>query len=351
MRGEPAAKLRWLAGLILLVGVAAAIWLALDHVAPRPDWLQVEAPRLAVAGQRVLFRVRLSPMAEATRLCGDLHGGRKRDTGVKYLATGGSRAAGREGGAFDFEMKVPSGTGLRFVAGVFFLSPTENWRDRTMAASTIFIPVSTNALDGANLQLEPVALLPSGERPKEHSPPAAAPRWLTGLLFLITAVLAWGGSSSPTDSSLGAGVGHRWWRVLAVALALAGLWEVFGLESWIGVHARAAARAWELYYPRAIFQKAVVSAALVASILFFVLVRRARAASRRLLGPFALYLVIAVVNLISWHPIDNIADRCWHGLTLVQALKLGCAAMTLLAVRKAAGSSAVILVGKNPTTC
>jgi len=34
------------------------------------------------------------------------------------------------------------------------------------------------------------------------------------------------------------------------------------------------------------------------------------------------------------HAIDKLADLSRHGVSLVQALKLGCAAMTLLGVRR-----------------
>jgi len=49
---------------------------------------------------------------------------------------------------------------------------------------------------------------------------------------------------------------------------------------------------------------------------------------------FVLYPAIAAVNVVSLHVIDRVADLSWHGVSLVQALKLGCAAMTLQGVRK-----------------
>jgi hypothetical protein len=62
-----------------------------------------------------------------------------------------------------------------------------------------------------------------------------------------------------------------------------------------------------------------------------------------LLVGFGLYLGISVVNLVSLHVIDQIADLSWHGLSLVQALKLGCTAMTLggvvVASRKPSGNA------------
>jgi NO-binding membrane sensor protein with MHYT domain len=136
------------------------------------------------------------------------------------------------------------------------------------------------------------------------------------------------------------GPDRHWWRVLAVLLALACLWEFLGLESWLGAHARAMARAGDFYYPRAVFQKVVISITVAALAAFLIFVQRARSSRRLLLAGFGLYLGISVVNLVSLHAIDQIADLSWRGLSLVQALKLGCAAMTL---------GGVFVAGRKPT--
>lgn len=186
-------------------------------------------------------------------------------------------------------------------------------------------------------RLELLRVQPPGDATTDHPRPAAAPRWLTALLFLVAAVAAWGGGPSADGPSGVPGHGRQWWQVLAVAMALACLWELFGLESWLGAQARAMARTEDLYYPRAVFQKVVISVTIAATVLFFLFIRLMRSSYRLLLASFALYLAISGVNLVSWHPIDRVADLSWHGLTLVQALKLGCAALTLVpCARKAA---------------
>jgi hypothetical protein len=43
---------------------------------------------------------------------------------------------------------------------------------------------------------------------------------------------------SAKGSNRGPGDGNRCWRVLAVAVALACLWGLFGLENWLGAQAR-----------------------------------------------------------------------------------------------------------------
>jgi hypothetical protein len=335
MQCEPAAKLRGGIGLILLVAAAAAVWWGLDRLEPRADWLRVEAPRRAVAGQRLPLRVHLTPLTEPTLVCADLHWGTTRDTPVGYLATGGSRAVGREGGTFDFEIAIPPTEGLRFVTGIIFLSRTGSWHDHTRVAATEVIPVSSHTVGTVERRLDPLRVRPLGDEADQAPRPAAIPRWLTALLFLAAAVAAWGGGQSLEGSNGEPGPGTRWWQGLAVLLAMACLWELFGLESPLGAQARAMARAGDFYYPRAAFQKAVISVAVTATAVFLFLVRRERGSRWLLLSGLGLYIGISAVNLVSLHGIDKVAGLSWHGLTLVQALKTGCASMTLRGVASA----------------
>jgi hypothetical protein len=330
MQREPKTRLPGWVGLLLLLAAAAAVLWGLDHWERPAAWLRVEAPPRAVAGQTLPLRVHLAPLAEPARLCADLHWGTTRDTSMGYLGTGGSKAVGKEGGTFDFEIRIPSAQGMRFITGILFLSPTGSWQDHTLVAATEVIPVSSNTAEKVETRLEPLRVQPPGDATTEHPRPTAPPRWLTALLFLVAAVAAWGGGPSADGSSGVPGHGNRWWQVLAVAMALACLWELFGLESWLGAQARAMARAEDFYYPRAAFQKVVISVAIAATVFSFLLIRRVRSSYRLLLASFALYLAISGVNLVSWHPIDRVADLSWHGLTLVQALKLCCAALTLV---------------------
>ena len=157
---------------------------------------------------------------------------------------------------------------------------------------------------------------------------------LTGVLFLVAMMAAWGAGQSSRAHDGRPGPETRWWQALVVLLALACLWELFGLESWLGNRARAIARAGDFYYPRALLQKVVISVAVAATVLLLPFIRRVRSPHRLVLVSFALYLAISAVNLVSLHAIDKLADLSWHGVSLVQALKLACAAMTLQGVRR-----------------
>jgi hypothetical protein len=337
MQPEPRARLLGRAGLIVLVVVAAAMWWVLDRSEPRATWLRVEAPRRAVAGQSLPMRVHLAPLAEPTRVCADLHWGTARDRTMGYLAGGGSKAVGKKGGTFDFEILVRPANELRFVTGIIFLSRTGSWGDHTLVAATEVIPVSSNTVDEVEMRLESLRLLPPGDSSTGPRRPAAFPRFLIALLFLAAAVAAW--RISQTSEGPAPELGRRWWQIFAVLLALACLWELSGLEGWLGAHARAMARAGDLYYPRAALQKIVISGVIAATVVFLIFLWRARSSRRLLLAVFGLYLGITAVNLVSLHAIDRIADLSWHGVSLLQALKLACAAMTLQGIRRARRAS------------
>ncbi len=316
------------AGLLLLVVGAALVWWGLQRAESRAKWLRVEAPHRAVADQSLRLRVHVAPLPEPARVCADLHWKPSRDESRGYLAGGGSKAVGREGGTFEFEIKVRPVAGLRFVTGIIFVSRTGNWRDHTLAAATEAIPVSSNALPAAELQMKSLRLQPIENVTSKHPRPAALPRWLTALLFLAAAVAAWTASRAAEGST--PAVDLRGWRIMAVLAVLACLCELCGLEAWLGARLRAMARAGDVYYLRVAVQRVVVSGIVAATILLLIVVWRARRSRRLLLAGLASYLAISLVNLSSLHVIDQVTDLSWRGLSLVQALKLTCAAVCLL---------------------
>ena len=319
-------------GLILFAAAAAIIWWALAGAEHRADWLRLEAPRCALSGQPFPLRVHLAPLAESGILRADLHWGETRDTPMRYLASGSPKAVGKEGGTVDFEIPVPPREGMRFVMGVIYIGPTGSWSDHKLEANTELIPVVSDPTAPKQTGLEPLRIQPSGDALASHPPPAYAPRFLTGLLLLTAMMAAWVAGPSAKAANGRPGPETRWWQTLIVLLALACLWEVFGLDSSMGNRARALARAGDFYYPRAVIQRVVISVAVAAIVLLFPFIWRAHRSHRVVLVSFALYLAISAVNLVSLHAIDKLADLYWHGVSLIQALKLACAAMTLQGV-------------------
>jgi len=223
---------------------------------------------------------------------------------------------------------------MRFVMGVIYFGRTGSWGDHKQAAITELVPVVSEPAKPEETRLEPLGLQPSVEPSPSHPLPAYGPRLLTGLLFLVAMMAAWYPGPPITAPDGRSSPENRWWQVLVVLLGLACLWELLGLESWLGDRARAMAHARNLYYLRTVLQKAVISMAVAAAVLLLPFIRRVRSSHRLVLVFFGLYLAIAAVNLVSLHAIDKVADLSWHRVSLVQALELGCAVMTLEGLRR-----------------
>ena len=278
------------------------------------------------------MRIHLAGLKETGHLGADLHWSNVRDASNGFLASGGAKPVGKEGGRFDFEIRVRATNGLRFVNGIIFLSPTGNWPDHTFAAATELIPVADGD-DGIESTLVRLPIHPLGaEGGRTNVRPTAIPRWMTGLMLLAASAVAWMTLPSISGGREYSSREHRWWQALAAVLALSCIWELFGLENWLGIQARVWARAEDVYYSRALFQKGIISVTIAATLVFLGFVWRKP-------GPFlpsllflGLYLALSIVNLLSLHSIDRYAGLSWHGITLMAALKFACGAATLTGV-------------------
>lgn len=322
--------------MILFVVVTAAAWFWLGRVGDRVAWLTAAAPAHAIPGEALPLRVRVTGLESPSYLRVDLHWANRRDTSNGYLASGEAKWVGREGGAFDFEIMVQPTDGLRFVNGIIYLSPTGSWSNHTFAAATDLIPVTTIRDKGepAMVRLPVHQLSEAGARRNSRS--TVVGRVTTGILWLAASVLAGMAVRSRFNSRESLSRDNGQWKALAVAFLLAAGWELFGLEDRVGNHARAWAHAVDVYYPRALLQKGVISVTLAATLVFLGLGFRQRKPHQPLIF-FGLYLAISVVNLLSFHWIDEYAGLSWQGVTLVEALKLLCAAAALKGVGKALG--------------
>lgn len=311
-----------------------AVWWWLGRLEGRVDWLKVEGSPHATVGEPLPIRVHIAGLTGPSYLCADLHWANTHDTSNGYLASGGAKRVGKEGGSFDFEIRVQATNGLRFVNGIIYLSPTGDWNDRTFAAATGLIPVTSGQNSSASKLVRlPVQLLEDNAQGKIQA--TTIPRLMIGFLLLASAVVAWVNCRFVASSLERSDEKHRRWQVVAAALTLACIWELFGLENWVGNHARALAHAGDVYYSRAVFQKALISATLAATFVFLCFLWRKRGAYQLLLVFFGLYLAISAVNLLSFHSIDKYADLSWHGVTLIEALKFVCAAVILKGVWQA----------------
>jgi hypothetical protein len=226
---------------------------------------------------------------------------------------------------------------MRFVMVVIYFGPTGSWDDHKLAAGTELVKVIGDPTAPKQTWLEPLRIQPTADTSASHPSPAYPTRCLTGLLFLAAMIAAWAAGPSAKAANGRPSQETRWWQALILLLALACLWELFGLESWLGDRARALAVAGDFYYSRVVLQKAVISVVIAALVLLLPFIGRAPSSHRLVLVSFGLYLAISAVNLVSLHAIDQVAELSWRGVSLVRALKLACAAMTLQGVRKMRG--------------
>ena len=120
---ESASPSRFGVAFLLLLAAAAGIWSLLGRMDDDVAWLTVEAPGHAVAGEALPLRVQVTGLKEPSQLAINLHGAVVRDGANDFLAPGGAKAVGKEGGRFDFEIMVHPRTDLHFVNAILFLSP------------------------------------------------------------------------------------------------------------------------------------------------------------------------------------------------------------------------------------
>lgn len=322
----PALRRRAIA-LACFASIAAGLWFwlgRLEHI----DWLVVEGPAQAVVGEPVSLRVHVKRWAVDSKLCVDLHWSRDRNTSLGFLAAGEPKAVNKTGGTFDFTIPVPARDNLHFVNGIIYLSPDGDWNNHTFAATTDLIPMTTTRSVRAT-GLVRLLVRQLAEDTARGVPPKSSPlRLATGLAWLFCAVMfgRWhwraGRFSRPAIKA------PRWGLGFAVGFALAGIWELAGFENMLGNWARSWARAEDIYYPRVLFQKAVLSLILAAVVVWFGFCGRRRRLRWWLLS-FGLYLAITTVNLLSLHALDQYAAISWRGLALVDALKFPCAVIAL----------------------
>lgn len=291
----------------------------------------MQGPRFVESGQALQIRVRLAPLKAPGYVTADLHWARTHDHSQGYLSTGGARQAGVNGGAWDYVIQVPPRPGLRFVRAVIYLSRTGDWNTHSLVAGSEVIEVLTNSPSDSQAQVLPLRMTNERPPPEPYGAISAAPRFLTGLLFLVAAALSWRRFQSEPGDEESNGSGARLWLTAAASFTVAAIWELAGVESRVDSLVRKLAHQEDWYYLRGVVQKVAIS--FIAALVLLVLARVFRAKGpRRLAAVFFLsYVALSAINLVSLHSIDQIANYAWHGVSLIQGLKLGCAvALSLL---------------------
>lgn len=327
--------------LICFVSLVAALWFWLGRWG-EVAWLTVEGPTHVVVGEPVQLRVHLTRGEQDALLCADLHWASDRNTPEGFLAAGDAKVAVHSGGTFDFRVPVPARDNLRFVNGIIYLSPDGQWSNHTFVATTELIPI-TRTRDGRAPVLVRWPLRQLAEDFARIAP-SRSPllRWATGLTWLLAAAVLVRQLRPARNVSMQHTKIPRGLMTVAAGFALAGIWELAGLENLLGNQARSLARAEDLYYPRATFQKLVIAVTIAAALVGLALAWR-KCVARPWLLAFGLYLAVTLVNLLSLHVVDQFAGRSWHGVAFVDAMGLLCAVtamVSLLRTKSPTGAAA-----------
>lgn len=330
-------------GLMLLF---AATWFVLDRSEGRPGWLAVEEPKAAVVGRPLEIRVKLGKRVEATRIACQLHGGGADRRIRSYLASSGPAQEAAAGGTYSFIFEVPDREGIAYAAAVIYLTPTGQWKDRTLAASTDRMPVVRGGSPAADPELKKSGVYhyaSAGElaalRAEERLPPREPPRWihlLIGALVLASAALC-AGTARRKKRRPGQTGERKIWLLFAAVLAVSAVLEASGVARHVGSWARRVAEEVNLYHVRRAYQKAIIaSVAVVAVGLFLLFVRAIRKP-----GPqrslwwvgiaFTAYFALSFVSVLSFHTVDVVRSMMWHGISPVDAVRGAGALATLLA--------------------
>jgi hypothetical protein len=318
--------------------VFAASWILLDLTEGRPGWLVVEGPPAAVLGGRIDYRVTLKEIGAGGLVDCTLHHANAERRGWGFLASAGPPQPAVAGRTYVFEFTVPEHADTAYVFAIVFLGPSGRWEDGTRAVSTRYIPLSRTASPAPPAALKRTAVYryptaAEAARLKARPPrPAGRPSvWVhpvVGALLLAAAFGALLSSRRSGPTGPGGGPGERTvWLVMAVVLAAAAAVEISGLAGHLAAWGRHLAEERGVYELRKPFQEAITAATAAASLGLFLLFVRAvrKPGSPRLLWwaglGLAAYLAVSFVGVLSFHAVDVVRGRVWHGVSAVDAAR------------------------------
>ncbi len=323
-----------------LAALSVAIWLALDRLNRRADWLTVEAPAYAAAGQPLPLKITVKKADVPIWLVVDLHWTDRSRESAGFLSTGGRRLLDAPG-TYPFEPRVAPRADLAFVLAVVYLSRTGDWESRDRSATTDLIRVRSGTAPAAGARVSALPAYEDGTRVAVAGIRAGgeAPPWneadrtagksaVAGLLLAAAVAAAWSARAA-------AGRERTAWAAMAAVLAAATAWELSGAGRAVTELGRTIAASHDWYYLRKPLQAGVIAALTAGGACAAVLVGRARRSLGRPLTVARigalLYGVVTAVDLLSFHATDAIAGVSVAGLPLIQVLKLANAALVLAA--------------------
>lgn len=336
------------AAALLLVFIA--VWIVLDRSEGRPGWLAAEGPERAVVGSRIEYRITLKKAAPGDFVDCTLHHANAERKGWGYLASAGEPRPAVAGRTYTFAFTVPEHEDSAFAFALIYLSPTGRWPDGTRAATTKYVPLVRDGGAGPApvLRRTPVYRYPTAaERaralakpPRPRGRPSIWVHPIIGLLLAAGAIAA--AAKAAVRSGPGATVEQTAWLGLTVLFAAAAVIELSGMAGHVAAWGRQLAEERGIYEMRKPFQEALTAATAAVSLGLFLLFIRAirRPGPHRSLWwagiGLAAYLAVSFVSALSFHAVDAARGLVWHGVSPVDAVRGGGAAVALAAALMAA---------------
>jgi len=312
-----------------VLALAASAWLCTGPLREQARWLQVEAPRHAVAGGPVPIRVTLRAPSPAVWLSVDLHGMSSRHEPRGFVSQGGSQRIDARARSYLFEVPVAAESDLGYVLAVVYLSSSGRWEDRIAAAATE--PIALRS-EGPG-ELQPISAYDLTKPIGTTRAPSPTLRVTIAALWLLAGlVLWWRTRSASPPAGAAAAVRRSGW--LALACIAAGLWELSNAESWVVAVARTLAWEHRLYYERSALQELITIAILLAATALAAARLRAagaRGPERPLHAVLWLYAGLSLISSLSWHEADQLLAAPVLSVPVVQIAKLATAIAALLA--------------------
>lgn|GEM_PF-1338474 len=322
---------------IVLAFLTAALWLALDALRPKADWIRLECATHAMPGRPFPVRVHFTPPVPVGSLGIDLHArdpshGRSTVIGVSRTTLLPHQTT--------YSLEIPFRTGItaKVVRAILYLTPSGAWKDRSRSALSEDIPVlaSESVQGNATPPLAPLELFNQGGTsiiPRIRSVPV---RILVAALWCITAFIAWPRQPRPVPSippprSTGPTIKTP---ALGLVAAVAAVAEAVDLSRWLGDGARTAARQFSAYEAREPGQQLAAAVLLAGALVATTLLLRSRLSALLRVAWAALALALGLVGLdsLSLHALDGIAESTQWGIPRIQVAHLLCALTATIAL-------------------
>jgi hypothetical protein len=321
----------------VLAMLTAAVWLALDALRPKADWIRLECATQAIPGKPFPVRVHLAQPIPMGSLGIDLHARDPSQRGSKVVGVSRTTLLPHQT-TYSLDIPFRAGITARVVRAILYLTPSGAWKDRNLSANSEDIPVLTSNIESTNTRppLAFVDLFNHSVSPIIQRTRSMPLRLVVVALWCITAFIAWPRQPRPVPSGPPpppARLGLKA-RALGLIAAFTALAEVTDLSRWLGEMARNAARRFSAYEAREPGQQFAAALLLAGAMITTTVLLRSRLPALLRVAWAALAVALGLFGLdsLSLHAVDEIAESTRWGIPRIQVAHLLCALTATMAL-------------------